>query len=104
MLLFHFQEADAVRPDNVNQKIFLKQQSNTVAASNLHVVYVAQQENQQLQPLQLVPISVPALQLSQQQEPPVNETVNFQLELKNKLTAAKGSRTTKTTVAQPLAK
>nr|CAH0100509.1 unnamed protein product [Daphnia galeata] len=40
-------EADAVRPDNVNQKIYLKQQSNTVmAASNLHVVYVAQ-ENQQ---------------------------------------------------------
>jgi hypothetical protein len=101
--LCHFQEADAVRPDNVHQKINLKQQSNTVAASNLHVVYVAQ-ENQQLQPLQLVPISVPALQLSQQQEPPVKETVNFQLELKNKLATAKDSKTTKTTVAQPLAK
>ena len=100
------QEADGLRPDNkVNQPIYLKPQSISKttsqqyfrpAASNLQVVYVAQENHQQT--LQLVPVSVPALR--SQQEPSVNETnTNFQLQLKKKL-AAKESKLTKSTVAQ----
>jgi hypothetical protein len=105
---FDFQEADVARPDSrANQTIYLKaqsiknlpsQQHYRPLASNLQVVCVGQEGQQLESVLELVPKSIPVQ--PQQQQPSINETVNFKLQLNNNKPVGKDPKKTKTSTAQ----